>query len=31
MQFIKKEIVAKVFSCDFSTIFKNDFFIEHRR
>ena len=31
MQFIKKEIVAKVFSCDFSTVFKNDFFIEHRR
>ena len=27
--FIKKEIVAQVFSCEFCEIFKNTFFIEH--
>ena len=27
--FIKKEILTRVFSCDVSEIFKNTFFIEH--
>ena len=29
--FIKKETLAKVFSCEFCKIFKNTFFIEHLR
>ena len=29
--FIKKEILAQVFSCEFCKIFKNTFFIEHFR
>ena len=29
--FIKKETVAQVFSCEFCEIFKNTFFTEHLR
>ena len=29
--FIKKEILAQVFSCEFLEIFKNNFFKEHLR
>ena len=29
--FIKKETLAQVFSCEFWEIFKNTFFIEHLR
>ena len=29
--FIKKETLAQVFSCEFCEIFKNTFFIEHLR
>ena len=29
--FIKKETLAQVFSCEFREIFKNIFFIEHLR
>ena len=31
IKFIKKETLVQMFSCEFSEIFKNTFFIEHLR